>query len=154
MATLYSIEALATGSGRDGHVSTDDDALDFDMRAPKELGGSGEGFNPEQFFAAGYAACFQSALHSVARKHKIKLPDSTVRATVALVNPEPEKYQLEVKLLVTLPSVPHELALQLADEAHQICPYSNATRGNIEVTLVVADGSTADGAIASFAAVS
>lgn len=154
MTTLYSIEALSTGSGRDGHVRTDDDALSFDTRAPKELGGSGEGFNPEQFFAAGYAACFHSALHSVARKHRIKLPDSTVRATVALVNPEPEKYQLEVKLLVSLPSVPHGLASQLADEAHQICPYSNATRGNIEVTLVVIDHSTADGAMASFAAVS
>ena len=140
MATIYSVQALSTGGGRDGHVSTDDGALAFEMRAPKSLGGSGEGFNPEQLFAAGYAACFHSALHSVARKHKVAIDGSTVRATVELLNPAPETYGLAAKLIVSLPTLTAEQANQFADEAHQICPYSNATRGNIEVLLEVTHG--------------
>ena len=147
METIYSIGALSTGTGRDGHIRTDDAMLDLAMRAPKQLGGSGDGVNPEQFFAAGYAACFHSALQVVGRKHKVTLTDSTVRAVVALVCPEPEIYQLAVKLTVSIPSLSHELASQLADEAHQICPYSNATRGNIEVTVDVVDESTAQAAL-------
>lgn len=139
MATIYSVQAHSTGGGRDGHVSTDDSVVDFDMRAPKALGGSGEGFNPEQLFAAGYAACFHSALHTIARKHKITLTGSSVRATVDLINPAPETYGLAVKLVVSLPTLPEDEATQLTAEAHLICPYSQATRGNIEVVLEVAE---------------
>lgn len=141
MATIYSVQALSTGSGRDGHVSTDDGIVDFEMRAPKGLGGSGDGFNPEQLFAAGYAACFHSALLTVARKHKVKIEGSTVQATIDLINPAPESYGLAAQLVVALPSLSAEQARQFAEEAHQICPYSNATRGNIEVTLEVIHGS-------------
>ena len=141
MGIIYSVQALSTGSGRDGHVRTDDGVVDFEMRAVKGLGGSGDGYNPEQLFAAGYAACFHSALLVVARKHRVKLVDSTVQATVDLINPVPETYGLAAQLVVSLPSLSAELARQFAEEAHQICPYSNATRGNIEVTLEVRSGS-------------
>lgn len=144
MATIYSVTALSSGTGRDGHVSTDDGAIDFEMRTPKALGGSGDGFNPEQLFAAGYAACFHSALQSIARKHKIKIDASTVSALVELINPAPETYGLAVKLTVSLPSLTPELAAQFTEEAHLICPYSNATRGNIEVVLELTATSAAD----------
>ena len=139
MSTIYSVEALSTGGGRDGHVSTADRAIDFEMRAPKELGGSGEGLNPEQLFAAGFAACYHSALHAVARQRKIKLTDSTVGARVELVTVEDTGISLAVHLEVSIPSQPHDIALALAHEAEQMCPYSNATRGNIDVSVDVSD---------------
>ncbi|TBN57927.1 organic hydroperoxide resistance protein [Glaciihabitans arcticus] len=138
MPTIYSIDALSTGAGRDGHVTTSDGMVDLEMRAPKELGGSGEGFNPEQLFAAGYAACFHSALNSVARQRKIQLTDATVGARVELVSVD-DGLQLAVHLEVVIPTQPHDVAQELADEAHQLCPYSNATRGNIQVTITVTD---------------
>ncbi len=139
MAVVYSIEALSTGGGRDGHVTTSDGRVDFEMRLPKEMGGSGDGFNPEQLFAAGYAGCFHSALHNVARKRGIKLIDSTVGAQVELLHLEGGELKLAVRLEVVIPSEKPEVAQELAEAAHQLCPYSNATRGNIDVTLSVSD---------------
>jgi lipoyl-dependent peroxiredoxin len=136
--TVYSIEALSTGAGRNGHVTTSDGAVDLDMAAPKELGGSGDGFNPEQLFAAGYAACFHSALQGVARGRKLTLTDSSVGARVELVRDE-IGFIIAVTLEVVLPSIEHELAQELAAAAHAMCPYSRATEGNIAVTLIVSN---------------
>jgi osmotically inducible protein OsmC len=140
MNTLYTAEALSTGHGRDGHVSTPDGTLDLTMAPPKELGGSGAGTNPEQLFAAGYAACFHSALQGVARSAKVKVENSTVGGRVRLVREDGEEgFRLAVELEVVIPDLPHDQAQELADAAHKVCPYSNATRGNIEVTITVAD---------------
>jgi Ohr subfamily peroxiredoxin len=139
MTTLYTAEALSTGAGRDGHVRTSDGRLDLELAPPKEMGGSGEGTNPEQLFAAGYAACFHSALQAVARAQKVTVADSSVGARVG-IGPDGEGgYRLEVLLEVVLPGVPQEQAQALADAAHQVCPYSNATRGNIDVTVSVVE---------------
>jgi osmotically inducible protein OsmC len=139
METLYTAEALSTGAGRNGHVRTTDGRVDLDLAAPKDMGGSGEGSNPEQLFAAGYAACFHSALQSIARRDKVDLGDSTVGALVGIGPNGEGGFQLEVTLEVVVPNLPHDEAQALADQAHQVCPYSNATRGNIEVTVVVTD---------------
>ncbi len=139
MQTLYTAEALATGAGRDGHVRTTDGRVDLDLAIPKDMGGSGEGANPEQLFASGYAACFHSALQSVARKAKADLGDSSVGALVGIGSNDAGGFQLEVTLEVVIPDLPHDEAQALVEQAHQVCPYSNATRGNIEVTLKVSD---------------
>jgi osmotically inducible protein OsmC len=139
METLYTAEALSTGAGRNGHVRTSDGRVDLDLAAPKEMGGSGEGSNPEQLFAAGYAACFHSALQLIARNNKAELGDSSVGALVGIGPDGKGGFQLEVTLEVVVPNLPHDEAQSLADQAHQVCPYSNATRGNIEVTVVVSD---------------
>ncbi|MET0997497.1 MAG: organic hydroperoxide resistance protein [Marmoricola sp.] len=139
MKTLYTAEALATGAGRDGHVRTADGKLDLDLAIPKEMGGSGDGANPELLFAAGYSACFHSALQAVARKAKADLGDSSVGALVGIGPNDEGGFQLEVTLEVVIPDLPHEQAQELVEQAHQVCPYSNATRGNIEVTLKVSD---------------
>lgn len=139
MKTLYTAEALATGEGRDGHGRTSDGILDVDLAAPKELGGSGNGTNPEQLFAVGYAACFHSALRLVGRQDKVDVSDSSVGARVLLGQIDNCGFGLAVELEVTLPNVDHDTATKLTDKAHQICPYSNATRGNITVTLNVTD---------------
>ncbi|WP_127784399.1 organic hydroperoxide resistance protein [Rhodococcus sp. X156] len=139
MKTLYTAEALATGAGRNGHARSSDGRVDFDLAAPKEMGGSGEGTNPEQLFAAGYAACFHSALQMVAREAKVDIGDSSVGAQVSIGPREEGGFGLAVTLEVTLPNTEHAQATELAEKAHQVCPYSNATRGNIEVTLVVSD---------------
>jgi osmotically inducible protein OsmC len=139
METLYTAEALSTGAGRNGHVRTTDGRVDLDLAAPKDMGGSGEGANPEQLFAAGYAACFHSALQSIARKDKTDLGDSSVGALVGIGPNGEGGFQLEVTLEVVVPNLPQDEAQALADQAHQVCPYSNATRGNIEVTVVVTD---------------
>ncbi|GEB44137.1 MULTISPECIES: organic hydroperoxide resistance protein [Microbacterium] len=138
MDVLYTAEAVSTGQGRLGHV-TAGTYLDLDVAPPKELGGSGAGTNPEQLFAAGYAACFHSALHSVARARKVTIEDSSVGGRVHIGPNGQGGYQLAVLLEVVLPGIEHDLAQQLADEAHQVCPYSNATRGNIEVTVTVSE---------------
>jgi lipoyl-dependent peroxiredoxin len=137
--TLYTAEALATGEGRDGHGRTSDGKLDLDLATPKELGGSGNGTNPEQLFAIGYAACFHSALRLVAGKEKADVSDSAVGARVSLGALDSGGFGLAVELEVTLPNLDHDTAQALTEKAHQVCPYSNATRGNIEVTLTVAD---------------
>lgn len=137
MDALYTTETLATGAGRDGHVTTADGALEFNMATPKELGGTGAGVNPEQLFALGYAACFHSALQAVARAQKKDLGDSSVGARVTL-GKEGEGFALAVELEVVIPEQEQDVAQALADAAHQVCPYSNATRGNIPVTVTVA----------------
>ena len=138
MKTLYTAEALATGAGRDGHARTADGSLDLDMAIPTEMGGSGKGANPEQLFALGYAACFQSALQAVARRTKADVSNSSVGSRVHIGPTDDGGFQLAVELEVTLPALDAEAAQQLADAAHQVCPYSNATRGNIDVTVTVA----------------
>lgn len=139
MQALYTAEALSTGKGRDGRVATTDGNLDLAVAPPKELGGNGAGTNPEQLFAAGFAACFHSALHAVARERKIKVEDSSVGGRVQIGHNDAGGFQLAVELEVVIPDMEPALAQELADAAHQVCPYSNATRGNIEVTVRVSD---------------
>ncbi|MFC4493134.1 organic hydroperoxide resistance protein [Streptomyces ovatisporus] len=130
--------AVATAeNGRDGRVATDDGKLDVVVNAPKELGGSGEGTNPEQLFAAGYSACFQSALGVVARKEKADISGSTVTARVGIGALAEGGFGLKVALEARIPNVDEATAKDLLEKAHQVCPYSNATRGNIEVGLAV-----------------
>ena len=136
---LYTVEALSTGGGRDGHVATADKSVDLEMAPPKELGGSGEGNNPEQLFAAGYAACFHSALQSAARMKKITVEGSSVGARVSLVPSGEQSIDLAVELEVIIPGMESEQANELAKLAHELCPYSRATQGNIEVSVSVAD---------------
>ena len=138
MDVLYTAEAGSAGHGRTGHV-TAGPYIDLEVAPPKEMGGSGAGTNPEQLFAAGYAACFHGALHAVARGRKITLEDSSVGGRVHIGPNGQGGYQLAVLLEVVLPGVEHDLAQELADQAHQVCPYSNATRGNIEVTVTVSE---------------
>ena len=139
MKTLYTAEALATGAGRDGHGATSDGRLDVDLAIPTEMGGNGQGTNPEQLFAVGYAACFHSALQMVARRAKADVGDSSVGARVHIGPNDDGGFQLAVELEVTLPHLDHDTAQQLADQAHEVCPYSNATRGNIDVTVTVVE---------------
>jgi len=139
MKTLYTAEALAIGAGRDGHVTTSDGRLNLDLAVPTSMGGNGDGANPEQLFAAGYSACFHSALQMVARTQKVQITDSSVGARVSIGPNGDGGFQLAVQLEVTIPELPHDQAQELADAAHQVCPYSNATRGNIEVTVTVTD---------------
>jgi Ohr subfamily peroxiredoxin len=140
MQVLYTAEVNASGDGRNGHVASSDAILDFDVRTPKEMGGAGGATNPEQLFAAGYAACFHSALRSVARREKKldAVEGSEVQARVGIGPNGLGGFGLEVWLTVSLPAADSEAAQQLADAAHQVCPYSNATRGNIEVHIEVA----------------
>ncbi|MEK8072881.1 organic hydroperoxide resistance protein [Rhodococcoides navarretei] len=139
MKTIYTAEALATGEGRNGHARTSDGRLDLDLAIPEAMGGNGNGTNPEQLFAAGYAACFHSALQMVARQDKADVTDSAVGARVDIGPNDNGGFQLAVTLEVTLPNLSRENAQALADKAHQVCPYSNATRGNIDVTVTVAE---------------
>jgi osmotically inducible protein OsmC len=139
MKTLYTAEALATGDGRNGHARTSDGKVDVVLNTPKEMGGNGEGTNPEQLFAAGYAACFHSALRLVAKAAKADVADSAVGAQVSIGPNDAGGFELAVVLEVSLPHVSAEEAQALADKAHQVCPYSNATRGNIDVQVVLAD---------------
>lgn len=139
MKTIYTAEALATGEGRNGHARTSDGRLDLDLAIPEAMGGSGNGTNPEQLFAAGYAACFHSALQMVARQDKADVTDSAVGARVDIGPNDDGGFQLAVTLEVTLPNLSRENAQALADKAHQVCPYSNATRGNIDVTVTVTE---------------
>jgi osmotically inducible protein OsmC len=139
MDTLYTAEALSTGAGRNGRVATSDGSFALDLAIPKEMGGSGAGTNPEQLFAAGFAACFHSALQAVARIQKVKLEDSAVGGRVKIGPNGEGGYHLSVLLEVVLPGIEAEQAQALADAAHQVCPYSNATRGNIDVTITVTE---------------
>ena len=140
MNILYRTEAKATG-GRNGTASTSDGAFSVTLVRPKELGGSGgEGANPEQLFASGYAACFLSALQFVAGQKKVKIADdSSVTAAVGLGKRDDGKgFGLDVALTVSLPGIASETARELIDQAHIVCPYSHATRNNIEVRLSLA----------------
>ena len=139
MKTLYTAEALATGEGRNGHVRSTDGRVDLDVAVPKEMGGTGDGSNPEQLFAAGYAACFHSALLGVARQRKVSIVDSAIGASVSIGPLDGGGYTLAVQLEASLPGVERAVAQELVEAAHQVCPYSNATRGNIEVTVAVVE---------------
>ena len=139
MEAIYTAIAHASGGGRDGHVRSEDDRLDFDTRPPKEMGGSGEGTNPEQLFAAGYSACFLGAVHAAGRELKLDTTDAAVSASVGIGSNGEGGFGLEVELDVYVPNVSPEEAKQVADKAHTICPYSNATRGNIEVTVAIVE---------------
>jgi Ohr subfamily peroxiredoxin len=139
MKAFYTAEALTTGDGRDGHARSSDGQVDLQLAMPKEMGGSGDGTNPEQLFAIGYAACFHSALRLVGRQEKADVSDSAVGARVSIGQLDSGGFGLAVVLEVTLPNVDHATALLLAEKAHEVCPYSNATRGNVDVDLVVTD---------------
>lgn len=135
---LYTATAVSTGDARNGHVQSSDGNIDTPVRVPKEMGGAGGATNPEQLFAAGYASCFHQALKLVGGRAKADTTDSEVVADVSLIDNGQGGFQLAVALEVTLPNVAADLAQELVEQAHQVCPYSNATRGNIEVALSVA----------------
>ncbi len=138
MNVLYTAVAHATGDGRNGHARTDDGVLDLELRVPPGLGGSGGAYtNPEQLFAAGYAACFHSALKLVARGSGADVGESEVSATVGIGPNDAGGFGLEVELDVHIPGMDDADALALVERAHQVCPYSNATRGNVDVALRV-----------------
>jgi lipoyl-dependent peroxiredoxin len=135
---IYNARATVTGGRQQGHGRSSDGALDVQLRLPGELGGEGGGTNPEQLFAVGFASCFESALGLIARRERLEAGDVSIDSQVSLVPAEDRSFQLAVRLDVTLPQVPdHEQAARLVAAAHRVCPYSNATRGNIEVTLTV-----------------
>ena len=134
---LYTAHAHVTG-GRDGHGRTADGELDIDLRLPKEMGGAGGGTNPEQLFAIGYAACFESALAAVARRRHTDPGEVSIDSSVGLLPTGDGGFRLTVSLDVSVPAVSDpDVAAELVREAHQICPYSNATRGNIDVELLL-----------------
>jgi Ohr subfamily peroxiredoxin len=137
---LYTAQATVTGGRFEGHGKTSDGELEVDIRIPKDLGGPGGGTNPEQLFAVGYASCFENAIASVARRRKQdeETSDSSVESKVMLVPTEERSFKLAVALDITLPSIEDPaVAKELVEGAHKVCPYSNATRGNIDVTLTV-----------------
>jgi Ohr subfamily peroxiredoxin len=134
--TVYTAEAHVTGARSDGHGRTSDGALEVDLRLPPEMGGEGGGTNPEQLFAVGYAACFEGALGVVAARRKAEAGNVEIDSKVSLITTAERGFNIAVRLDVVLPSVEDDLvAAELVAAAHQVCPYSNATRGNIEVTL-------------------
>jgi osmotically inducible protein OsmC len=136
MNPLYTAKAHTHG-GRNGHVETVDGLLKLDLAMPKELGGTGRGNNPEQLFAAGYAACFESAIRYVAQMEKITLKDASMSSEVSLY-PTPEKgFKLGVTLHAKISGLDKDKAQELVNKAHHVCPYSNAVRGNIDVNLTV-----------------
>lgn len=135
--TLYTAHATATG-GREGTAKSADNKLDVTLSTPKELGGAGgDGTNPEQLFAAGYAACFIGALKVVAGAAKVTLPNDTAINAQVHIGPVGAGFGIAAELEVSIPGVGKETAQTLVDQAHQVCPYSNATRGNIDVKLSV-----------------
>jgi osmotically inducible protein OsmC len=141
---LYTAEAHVTGGRAEGHGRTSDGMLEVDLRAPTEMGGEGGGTNPEELFAVGYAACFESALGAAARRRKLDAGDVAINSKVTLYPNEDRGFELGVELDVTLPSIEDdETAVELVKAADLVCPYSNAIRGNVEVGL------TANGAAAS-----
>jgi osmotically inducible protein OsmC len=133
--TLYTAQARVTGGRDKGHGKSADGELEVDLRLPVEMGGQGGGTNPEQLFAIGYAACFEGALGAVARRTKVETGDVVIESKVSLHPNESRGFELSVQLDVTVPSVDAEQAAELVKAAHHVCPYSNATRGNIPVVL-------------------
>ncbi|APU96161.1 MULTISPECIES: organic hydroperoxide resistance protein [Sphingobacterium] len=137
MKTLYNIGATAKG-GRNGQVKSENGVLDLAVRMPKGLGGANDDYaNPEMLFAAGYAACFDSALNLVIRSEKVKTGETSVTAHVSIGQLDNGGFGLAAELHANIPGVSLEVAQQLIEKAHQVCPYSNATRGNIDVKLTV-----------------
>lgn len=134
---LYTARAHVTGGRVNGHGRTSDGALEVELRPPVESGGEGGGTNPEQLFAVGYASCFESALGAVARRQRVDVGDVAIDSQVSLIPTEDRRFVLAAVLDVTLPSIEDpEQAVALIEAAHQVCPYSNATRGNIDVELI------------------
>jgi Ohr subfamily peroxiredoxin len=132
---LYTARATVTGGRDAGHGRTSDGALDVQLRVPTELGGDGGGTNPEQLFAIGYAACFEGAIKTVARREKLEADDVSIEAEVSLGPNEDRSFIVAVGLDVTLPQLDEDRATEIVAEAHRVCPYSNATRGNVDVAL-------------------
>lgn len=134
--TLYTAEATVTGGRAQGHGRTSDGVLDVQLRTPPEMGGEGGGTNPEQLFAVGFASCFESALGVIGRRERAEVGDVSIDSRVTLTTGEDRSFRIGVELDVTLPQVSDpDQAAQLVEAAHRVCPYSNATRGNIEVKL-------------------
>jgi Ohr subfamily peroxiredoxin len=134
--SLYTAHATVTGGRAEGHGWTNDGLLEVELRLPTEMGGDGDGTNPEQLFAVGYAACFEGALGTVGRREKLDLGDVSVDSRVSLITTEDRGYTIAVEMDVTLPGVTDPgAATKVVAAAHQVCPYSNATRGNIDVKL-------------------
>jgi osmotically inducible protein OsmC len=133
---IYTAEATVTGGRAEGHGATTDGALEVDLRTPTEMGGEGGGTNPEQLFAVGYAACFEGALGVVGRRERAEVGDVSIDSRVSLMTTEDRGFNVAVALHVTLPQVTDpEQAVRIVAAAHEVCPYSNATRGNIDVEL-------------------
>jgi lipoyl-dependent peroxiredoxin len=135
---VYTAESTATGGGRDGHVTSADGKIDLDNRPPKEMGGSGEGVNPELLFSAGYSTCFLGALNLVARTEHIALDSASgITAQIGFGKDSEGGFGITAHLIGYLPGLEQGVAEELMEKAHQVCPYSKATRGNIDVTLSV-----------------
>jgi Ohr subfamily peroxiredoxin len=135
---LYTAEAHVTGGRLEGHGRTSDGALEVDLRTPAEIGGEGGGTNPEQLFAIGYAACFESAIGVVGKRMRAEVGDVGIDSKVSLVPRQDRGFGIDAELHVSLPSVEDaETAVEIVREAHRVCPYSNAIRGNVDVVLTV-----------------
>jgi Ohr subfamily peroxiredoxin len=133
---LYPAEAHVTGGRADGHGRTSDGALEVDLRTPTEMGGEGGGTNPEQLFAVGWAACFEGAIGVVGKRQRAEVGDVAIDSKIALITGEDRGFGIAAELHVSLPSVEDaEAAVEIVREAHKVCPYSNATRGNVDVVL-------------------
>jgi lipoyl-dependent peroxiredoxin len=134
--TVYTAQATVTGGRTEGHGATPDGALDVQLRTPSEMGGEGGGTNPEQLFAVGYAACFEGALGVVGRREHAEVGDVSIDSSVSLITTEERGFNVSVALDVTLPQVSDpDQAVRIVAAAHEVCPYSNATRGNVDVKL-------------------
>ena len=139
MKTLYTTKATATG-GRNGQAKSENGIINLEVRHPKALGGANDDFaNPEMLFAAGYAACFDSALNLVIKKENIQTGITSVTSNISIGQTETGGFGLEAELHATIPGVTMEVAQSLIEKAHQVCPYSNATRGNMAVKLTVSN---------------
>ncbi|MDX6627032.1 MAG: lipoyl-dependent peroxiredoxin [Solirubrobacterales bacterium] len=142
---LYTAEAHVTGGRAEGHGRTSDGALEVDLRTPTEMGGEGGGTNPEQLFAVGYAACFEGAIGVVGKRQRAEVGDVGIDSKVSLITREDRGFGIAAELHVSLPSVDDaDTAVEIVREAHKVCPYSNATRGNIDVVLT-ANGEPVEG---------
>jgi Ohr subfamily peroxiredoxin len=134
--TVYTAEASVTGGRENGHGATSDGVLDVQLRLPSEMGGNGGGTNPEQLFAVGYAACFEGALGVVGRRERVELGEVSIDSRVSLITTEERGFNVTVELNVALPQIEDAAqAAKIVAAAHQVCPYSNATRGNVDVKL-------------------
>ena len=132
---IYTAEATSTGGGRDGHVRSSDGIIDQDVKFPKEMGGPGGATNPEQLFAAGYSACFHGALRLAGKNNGVRIPDGTSVDAAVGIGRDDTSMAISVALTAHLPGLDQDTANDLVEAAHQLCPYSKATRGNVDVQL-------------------
>jgi lipoyl-dependent peroxiredoxin len=137
MQLLYTAEATATGGRRNGRARSADGELDLRIAPPKEVGGPGDATNPEQLFAAGYAACFDNSLMLISRREKLQVGETSVTALVGLGKEDDGGFGLDVELRVSVPGLPRDQAEALVAKAHRLCPYSRATRGNLDVRITL-----------------